>query len=34
VASHRKKIMDSLGLESIVDLAKLALKENLITLDG
>jgi DNA-binding NarL/FixJ family response regulator len=34
VASHRKKIMDSLGLENIVDLAKLALKENLITLDG
>lgn len=34
VATHRKKIMDSLGVDSVVDLAKLALKENLITLDG
>lgn len=34
VATHRKKIMDALGLSSIVDLAKLAIKENLITLDS
>lgn len=34
VATHRKRIMDSLGVDSVVELAKLAIKEQLITLDG
>lgn len=33
VATHRKNIMDTLGVGSVVELAKLAIKEQLITLD-
>jgi DNA-binding NarL/FixJ family response regulator len=33
VASHRKRIMDALGITSIVELTKLAIRENLVSLD-
>jgi len=33
VATHRKKVMDTLGITGIAELTKRAIKENLVSLD-
>jgi DNA-binding NarL/FixJ family response regulator len=34
VATHRKRLMDALGVRSIAELTKLAIKQNLVTLES